>query len=1182
MSERRLTEKQQAVIDHEGGALLVSAAAGSGKTMVLVERLLRKICQPGSSCNVDDFLIITFTQAAAAELKSKIASAIGERLANDGGNRHLRRQLSHIYLAQISTVHAFCTEILREYANVLDIPADFRVADETECLLLKEQVLEKLQENLYETLDKNPQRAAFLETLGFGRDDRNVSELVLEVYKNLQSHAWPKKWLQSCRNCLSEQSDSIENTPWGAYLLDDFRDFLEEQMSQLDRAGAKLIGTGVLEKCIPVIEDDKSLLRRIMNDLSWDRLYTLGEPSFTRFPSLRNVEYPELKNEVKNIRDTCKSQLKKKLRPFSDTAENALKEQLLTHEAILGLLDIVQEFTDAYAQKKRQRRIVDFSDLEHEAIRLLIDPYTGAPTAAAREISRRFTEIMVDEYQDTNEVQDSIFRAVSRDGDNLFMVGDVKQSIYRFRLADPGIFLDKYHSFISRENDGSRVGRKIFLSHNFRSAPAVIEAVNHVFSMVMSPRVGDVAYTSEEQLNLNPSWDGDAVPGVELCCISTKAEAGDDAPEKTEAEAVFVANKIRMLLNGEHYVRDKDGMRRIRPDDIAILMRTVSSTAHVYAQALAEQGIPVAAEKTESIFSSTEICTLLAILDIVDNPHRDISLVTAMCSPVGEFSADEMAQIRSFDRSADLYDAVCLSAESQERPRRFLEQLSGLRSKLGWMELPEFIDAVLEETGFRNVFSSMEDGQRREENIRRFRELVVSAVGTGVQSLSAFLRYVAAMRENGISPIAGEKSGSGVTIMSIHKSKGLEFPVVFLSDLSRAFSAEDDKKAVRMDPELYIGCNVVNRELMAKYPSTAKFAISEIKRREMLSEELRLLYVAMTRAKDKLIMTYCSKSAEKHIQDAANSAALPVQPCVAADVSSMGQWVLLAAAVRPEGAHLFGGAVTMPEKPKLPWDIRFYTADSDGFALEQESKQETAPVPVQPPLCLTACVEHRHTPRFPAKLTATQLKGRELDNEAAEAAPPMYPRQTAAIRHRQFGDTHRPLTGAQKGTATHLFLQYCDFKVCANDGGTEQELRRMVEQEFLSPLQADAVAVADIKQFFKSPLGQRIMQAADYRREFKFSLMMPAQELIPDAPETEIMLQGVVDCILFEDDGMVVIDFKTDALSPGEEESRSAYYAPQLNTYKKALEKIYCRPVKDEILYYFATGSAVSLKKPGK
>ena len=1169
MTEIHRTEDQQAAVAHRGSALLVSAAAGSGKTKVLVDRLLERICDPVSPCNVDDFLIITYTRAAAAELRGKIARAVSERLAENPESRHLRSQLSRIYLAEISTVHAFCAGILRNYAYLLDIPADFRIAEEAECVTVRERAMQNVLAAGYEAGD-SPSFTAFFETLGFGRDDRGAAELILRLYEKAQSHAKPEAWLREGRTALrAENVTAMEQTVWGRYLLDDTAEFLREHQSAL-RHLLTLASDDSMAKYRPVLEDDLAQVEKLLSLAGWND-FSAFPLSFARMPVVRSCADPKMQNQIKNLRGKCKDQLRDRLSLFSASSEQALTEIRQMSVQLEGLFDLTEAFGREYALLKRRRRILDFSDLEHFAVRLLTDS-AGNPTEAARTVSERFTEILVDEYQDSNAVQDTIFRAVSKNGQNLFFVGDVKQSIYRFRLADPGIFLQKYRTYRERTED-SDGPVKILLNANFRSRPEILEAVNFVCSAVMSERVGDLAYTEAEMLRTVQTFPAPPEPPVELHILRSSVGDGEQAPDKTAVEAKFVASRISELLSTGAQVRDGDSLRPVRPEDIVILLRSAGSTAPVYQRALTEAGIPVQSDRGGSILETTEVRTVIGLLRVLQNPHQDIPLLSVLAGPVGGFSAEELAELRVADKASDCFGV--LSASESPKAKTFLALLTKLRKMRRWMDLPHLLEAVYAETDLLTVFGASADGVQRCANLRQFRALCVSSAEQGVRSLHDLVLYLDDLDRQKFE-LPSDRAGAcgGVSIMTVHKSKGLEFPVVFLSSLSHEFNTDDLKKPVLTDPELLVACSLVNRETMVSCPGTVRSILSRKMKRELLSEELRVLYVAMTRAKDRLILTYCAANAERDLQRAAESASFPVLPMIAGSVNCPGQWILLAAASRPEAQHLFGGSVTVA--CPFRWRVEFHEG-TDIAAPKVFGSYTDAACPVSDRVCLDHSYDFAGSTCIPAKLTATQLKGRNLDEESAEHAETEVRNRRPHIRNAALLSEKTALSATERGTALHKFLQFCDYAVCRTEEGFLSERERLREKEFLSPEEADCISPEPVVRFFRSELGQEILQSKDVHREFKFSVLTDAGAFYPEGAGEEILMQGVVDCFLLRDDGITVLDYKTDRIRPGSELSHAETYRPQIMAYAAALEKIYERPVVRRIVYFFTTGTAVEL-----
>ena len=1175
MAEVTLTKAQQAVVDNRGGALLVSAAAGSGKTKVLVDRLLSMILDERDPKNIDDFLMITYTKAAASELRGKILAAMQERLAQMPGNRHLQRQLTRIYLADISTVHSFCANILREYAYRLDIPADFRMMEELESRALRQRVMDQTILAAYE--QPTAEFQAFADTLGSGRDDKSLGEITLAVYDKAQSHRDPDGWLADCAaQFVFDAERDFAETVWGAILLADLRRFLDDAAEELEKACALMTGDAALEKSyLPTFRANAEMLRSMRKLETWDAVQQAGLPDFGKLKAVRNCGQPEVKETAQFIRKQCSDDLKKKLKIFKLTSREAAEETKTIAPAIRGALALAAEFAKRYGKEKRRRHAMDFSDLEHEAIRLLCAP-GDRPTAVARELSQRYWEILVDEYQDSNEVQDCIFRAISKEGRNLFMVGDVKQSIYRFRLADPGIFLQKYKEFKPYTEAADGEPRKILLSENFRSRAKILHAVNDVFRRSMSERTGELNYGEEEALRAGMPYPEADWPQVELHCIQNDviSVAEEHDPDKTELEAAFVARRLAELLRSGMMITEKGTQRPLRPDDIAILLRSPRSAAAEFITALQNMGIACVSDTGEDVLKSTELQVLTSLLEVVENPHQDIPLLAVLASPLYGFSASELALIRGREHRADFFDSLLASQE--EKAQAFLRELDLFRGIAETDGLSALFDSVLERTEALSVFGAMQGGAIRRSNVQLLRGLVANHAASG-GDLVSFVRSLQDLRQTGVPLPVGEISGA-VTLTSIHKSKGLEYPVVVLAGLSKAFNMDDLRQPVLVHPEIGAVSNVTDVELRMRYPSAAKQAVSALLRQEMISEELRVLYVGMTRAREKLIMTYCSDymktklSRLVHLRNCATCAQLSAQ------VASEGDWVLAEALGRTEAGqlHALCGKPMDTAVSEEPWEICLHSgaeilnAPAEPF---EERRAETAavlPEPAELIRMLDYCYPGLSASELPSKLTATQLKGRRIDEEIREHTPAV-----KKMRSRS-GFLQREMTAAEAGTVVHLAMQFLRYENCASMEGIRAELDRLVEEEFLTAQQREAVNPARIEAFFASKVGKRVLSAKELRREFKFSVLMDARELGDDA-EGKILLQGVTDCCIVEDDGITVLDFKTDHIQHGRETERAEVYRGQLEGYAAALQRILQRPVKEKILWFFATDTAVSL-----
>ncbi len=1180
MADIQLTAAQQAAVEDRDGALLVSAAAGSGKTRVLVERLMARVCDPVHPRDIHAFLIITYTKAAAAELRAKISAELGRRLAQQPENRHLQRQLSLVYLTEISTVHAFCASLLRSYAHLRGIPSDFRVGEEAECGQLRQRALETLLEESYAAPDA--QLLAAAELLGAGRDDRGLRDAVEALYRASQCHPYPDQWLDECRASLElPEGCSCADTLWGRALLERFGAFLDGQIAALRQALDDMAGVEALEKTYyPCFLESLERVEALRPLRSWDALAEAVPTSFGRLTAARGFEDKALLERLKAVRSDCLEGLRSWSSVFRGGEAAALADLRAAAPALRGALALTAQLTKRFTAEKRRRRILDFGDLEHETIALLLDRATGRPTAAAREIAERFEEVLVDEYQDSNEIQECIFAAVSRENANRFLVGDVKQSIYRFRLADPTIFLEKYRAFAPAAAAKPGEPRKRLLSENFRSRPEILSAVNDVFRAVMSEEVGDLTYGEDEALRPGRPFPPAADVPVELHCI----DLGDGgAGEKDEVEAAFVAERVASLLR-EGRLETEEGSRPVRPGDVVILLRSVSSAAPAYLAALQRLGIPCASDRGESLLDTREVETLVAILRTVDNPRQDVPLVAALTSPAFGFDADDLAAVRSADRGSSFYDALeAAAAGGHEKAAGFLRTLRTLREQARWMPLHSLLRRICQETRLEAVFGAMADGRRRRANLEAF---LAFADGRGPVTLMDFLDDLdGRIRQGQTIPVTGQAGGDAVQLMSIHKSKGLEFPVVILSDLSRRFNAEDLRRNVLTHPQLLAGCSVVDRETGVRYPTMARQAISLRLRQESLSEELRVLYVAMTRAQSRLIMTYCSRYLRSELEAAAAAAARPVAPAYCASVKNPGMWILAAAMTRTEAGELFavGGRPRMAVVSETPWRIRLHEALRAETA---ELPPDAAPADAPPAETVEEArivqhlafrYPHAAATRVPSKVTATQLKGRRMDQEALAEAAELLPGRHPRRRRPQFIAETRGLTAAEKGTANHLFLQFADYAACRTAEGTAAETERLLRDAFLTAEQAAAVEQAQMVRLFTSPLGEEIFTAPKVHREMKFSVLADAALYDARAAGERLLLQGVVDCLLEAEEGLTVIDFKTDSVRPGREGARAAYYAGQLRAYALALERIFRKPVHRRLVYFLTTGCTVEI-----
>ncbi len=1167
-----LTEQQKMAVENRGGKLLISAAAGSGKTKVLVDRLLLYLTEGQGNVNIDDFLIITYTKAAAAELRIKIAAKLNEKLLEQPDNKFFQRQLQRLYLTKISTVHGFCTDILREYAHVLDIPGDFRVAEEQESLLLQLNVLDKLMERVY--TDSDQDFYTFVDTQELGRDDRSVPGIVLQVYNSARCHVNPDLWLNQCiSDCDGSAAAAVENTIWGRYLIDDLHHYLDLQMKAMNWCCRIAERTDFLEAPAALLRDTAAQLGALRSLNTWDEIVNFGKIEYGTLRFSKKCTNTEAIERIKAIRTACKEGLEKKLLPFADVSSHVLEDIGSCAQATRGLIAFVKEFSKEYEAVKRSKRILDFGDLEHKALDLLLGKKRQNITAAAHEIGSRFQEIMVDEYQDTNAVQDSIFEALTQKRQNCFMVGDVKQSIYQFRLADPGIFLEKYHGYVPAEQAQPGQGRRVNLSSNFRSAGGVIQAVNDVFTSCMSPSVGGLYYGSEEALH-------EGIPHISVQEAEVELHVLDVQQDTYAEEAAFTANRIAELLDGTHMIRQGETLRPITAEDIVILLRSPNSVGGEFQYALEQKGIRVNFGNGTDLLATEEIGFIRSMLQVIDNPLQDIPLMAVLASRVFCFTADELSVIRAAgSRRKTLYESVIRFDD--EKTKSFREKLQELRKDAMHCTLSQLVEKIYTKLKVDIIYSSADDGEIRLSNLQAFSRLASECEATNYRELGYFLDYLNSMEEKGISMSADHGTTDAVTIMSIHKSKGLEFPVVFLCGLSKAFNREDVRAQVLCHKDLGIGLNCVDFHNRVKYPSVAKKAIAAKIIADSLSEEMRVLYVAMTRACDRLVMTCALKNPEKHIQSIANRMDYSPAELITSSVNCPGTWVLMTALRKAESGALFalGSRPDEITVQQPAWKVTVGTAPETDEGTGEWTEAEKKPVRDEDIQKIKNSLAFRYphlaATAFPSKQTATQLKGRQKDQEAAEdteSEKPVYYRW----RKPSFKTQEAP-SGTAFGNAVHGIMQYIDFHACTDIQGIQSEIERISSLGLIDSQAAACVSPEMILRFFETETGRQLLNTSNVLREFKFSILDDASKYDGNILEDRILLQGVIDCAMIEEDGISIIDFKTDRVTDDSIMQTAKQYYQQVLTYANAISRIYQKKIVSARLYFFHVNQFITV-----
>lgn len=1190
------TNDQLRAIQEHGGDFIVSAAAGSGKTAVLIERVIRQLTDAEHPVDIDRFLLVTFTNAAASEMRMKLSAAISARLEENPLDARLRRQLLLVHRAQITTVHSFCLKLAQEYAAELGLTPDFRIADDREAAILKHDVLEDTLEELYEA--NQPDFQALAEQLLTGQDDSRLTGVVMDLYEKIQAHPDPEAYLR--RAAEGGDAGSPADTPFGKVLLDEARAAAEYGLSFLRLAVQEMEGVEELEGAyLPAFEDDirqaEALLEKIHAG-DWDGAVEAARLiSFAKLKAIRGFADKELLKELQGMRKEWRASAERITeRLLNITADEAAQDRAMTAASMRGLASAVRAFSKRFADEKRRRGLVDFNDLEHFAVALLLKD--GGPTELAKTIAQRFEEIMVDEYQDTNAVQDAIFGALGRN--NLFMVGDMKQSIYGFRLANPYLFLKKYRE--SADEPQGNEPRRVVLSKNFRSRQQVLDSTNFLMQAVMRESVGDLEYTDREMLYLGAEdypEPEDPRCRTEVLLLDTAKPKGELSPagedgeplqpeeelSKTEAEAAMVAARIDRLLREKFPVFDRvlGTMRPVQAEDVVILMRSPRRNAAAYRDALAVYGLTTRTEESEGLLQTAEVGVMVSLLSIIDNPRQDIDLIGVMRSPLFGFTEEELAEIRLFDKKAPYYDALRLAAEEKPHAAAFLERLAQLRDFACDQPVYRLLWQIYDETGAMALYGALPNGAQRQKNLLSFFERARAYESQGFRGLFGFNRLLRGMLEAGedFEAVKVDTGSGAVRLMSIHKSKGLEFPIVVLADCAKIFNLQELTEPILVHPELGLGAKVRDLQRGLQYQSLERQAIAARIRRESVSEELRILYVALTRAKEKLILTAASGTLVSQLQKWASLAAMErLSDYAVGAVRTPLAWICMALLRHPAGECLRDAAqAVVPVIASAPdvFEVSISTPQQIGTrdAVLEEPEVQAELSEITPELHYPAAF----LAELPAKLTATSVKRTFKAEEAAEDTKP--PRRERTLRRPFF--EQKPLTSAERGTAHHLFLQFAKYDGLDTPEGIARELERLRTRKIMSEAQLNAIQPEKLLRFFQSRLYREDFAAGQVRREFKFSVLVPASVYYGEAaqmPEEEVLLQGVIDCLIETPEGFTVVDFKTDRVTADSAADRAESYREQLDAYRLAVETVFEKPVLRQVLFFLAIGAEIEVK----
>ncbi len=1228
------TKEQQQVIDLRDRNILVSAAAGSGKTAVLVERIISMITDEKNPVDVDKLLVVTYTEAAAAEMKERIAAAIEKKLEESPGNLNLEQQASLVHSAMITTVHKFCLSVIRDHFHVIGIDPSFRVGEEGELRLLKQDVLDEMLEEHY--AKEEEEFREFVEKYGTGRTDKKIEELILQLYEYSRSYPDPGQWLISCVEDYEIDREHLEDSRMVHTVEERVRQHLGDlyglvrqamEICQLP-AGPYMYAEALEsdEKELKKLEkaDSYEKMSEVLLNFNWKKLS--GKKDETVDAELRK-SVQAVRKQLKALIDGIQKSY------FYATADEWVEDMRDSAQAMRTLTGLVQEFTERFDEKKRRRNMIDFSDMEQFALAILTRNTEGKlmPSAVAEEYQERFAEVMVDEYQDSNLVQETILTSVSgmsKGRNNMFMVGDVKQSIYRFRLSRPELFMEKYDTYSVESSSCQRID----LHKNFRSRKEVLDSTNYLFEKLMFREFGGIEYDENAALYAGAEFppvpeDTDFTDKTEVLIFDQQDMKARDAKE---AEARMIARRIRELMgSGCIYDKDSDSFRKIRYKDIVILTRSIQGWAEVFSAVLAEEGIPAYSVSREGYFETYEISVLLDYLRILDNARQDLPLTAVLTSPFVGLDAEELAQIRLAYPNLPFYEAVWLCCEEKEaeaenssgeiseavreKLAEFMRQVRHFRSILSYTPIHDLLAKILEETGYRTFIAAMPGGEQRIANVEMLIEKACAFEGTSYKGLFNFVRYIEQLKkynvDYGEAGIMDEQADT-VRLMSIHKSKGLEFPIVFVAGMGKSFNMQDQRGSIVIHPDWGIGIDAVDLEQRTKNPTFLKRMIQERTKLENLSEELRVLYVAMTRAKEKMILTGTAKLGEEELlavemmedvikregkqnrwkADEKDTLALYqmegaktcfnwILPALMREWEQAEKWIQVRLVTREElsyGAATAGQAEILAREVLEHWDTeKSYMPEWKELLSEQ----------------MNYTYPYLREEQMKLKFTVSELKkriytGEQLPEMQEDRGEEMYQEEEIVPLVPEFlQDQKEGLTGASRGTSYHKLMELLDFTREYTKATLEKAVKDFEKQKKVTSEMAASIRISDILLFLESGSGKRMSEAAvkgKLWREQPFVLGVDADQIYPgfsgesgSQKKEVILVQGIIDAYFEEEDGIVVLDYKTDRVKSAEQ-LKERYHA-QLEYYAQALEGLLGKPVKEKIIYSFTLREEIRL-----
>ena len=1286
------TKEQEQVIGLRNRNILVSAAAGSGKTAVLVQRILGKVMDPEHPVDIDRLLIMTFTRAAAGEMRERIANALEDALGENPENEHLQRQTTLIHTAQITTIDGFCAYVIRNYFHLIGLDPGYRTGEEGELKLLQEDVMKELLEAYY-AKDQEKYKY-FIECYAAGKSDEGIRDLIYSLYHAAMSNPYPDEWLEKCIDSYKNTDiESIKASEWMKLLWKNVLADLEQAKALAEEARKLCFSPGGPYLYDDAISSDLLLIRdaqekALTGDFDGTRA-VLGSPAFARLSTKKPKEPVDdlLKEQVKALRENEKDILKDLGSRYFTVGEEELPLLLeCCREPVEMLVELTREFIRLYGEKKREKNILDFTDMEHFALEILMERVADEGEAgyrmsqAARELSMKYDEVMVDEYQDSNLVQEMITTCVSgwaKKSKNIFMVGDVKQSIYRFRLARPELFMEKYKKYMLTDSEEQRID----LHKNFRSRSQVLSCANFIFRQIMGEDLGGIAYDEAAALYpgaVFPEGARDEFLSTEVLLVEKDSEELEDLMEGQDArelEALAISHRIQEMVGKEKILDKETGeYRPVRYGDIVILLRTASGWSETFTDVLSAHGIPVYAVSKTGYFSALEVVTVLNYLQVCDNPLQDIPLAGVLRSPLAGCTTQELAVIREEDPEGMLYESVLhflgeeetnsadevqeavtgvgfneeipweeeyqtdlfdwerlqqeeaarekekrrklISPEDrdalQKKLRGFISLLNEMRDLAVYTPVHELILEILRRTGYGNYAKALPNGAQRSANLAMLVEKAMDYEKTSYRGLFNFVRYIEHLQKYEVDYGEVNLSGAGegsVEIMTIHKSKGLEFPVVILAGMGKQFNFQDLNAKLLIHPDYGLGADAILPDRRMVVSTLNKQVIRRQLLEESLGEEIRVLYVALTRAKEKMILTGAVSNLDKELIRLSHFRENQTE-LLPAETRLKGKnyldYVLPALARHRCMDSLYEKIGLFPTKENplyedpAQFQVKRITAqmlteaevvDQATGQMEENLLEDWDSEKVMDPgireeldkrFGFVYPYEYRRD--IPVKVTVSDLKKKSYheDEEIEEAVyfePDIVPLVPKFIEEKT--EAEEEFTGAARGTAYHRVMECLEYGKTDTSQNLKEQIEELVQNQKLSEVEAKCVRVSDIRGFVECDLGQRMKAAALKGRLFReqpFVISRSAAKIDESWDESErVLVQGIIDAYFLEDEEIVLVDYKTDYVRRGEEKKLIERYHTQLEDYGQALERMTRRRVKEKYIYSFALKKAILL-----